>query len=142
MDTQDVETTAGPDLRHYFSVVRSYWRGILAILLAAVLLAFVWTLTQPKIYQASSSGLVTTGGADNVGLASAGDSLAKSKATSYSSIAGTRPVAVAVKEDLGLDTGENQLLNDVTVQVPSDTAEIRISAQSTDPAQAQEIANA
>lgn len=142
MDTHDAETTAGPDLRHYFSVVRSYWRGILAILLAAVLLAFAWTLTQPKIYQASSSGLVTTGGADNVGLASAGDNLAKSKATSYSSIANTRPVAAAVKEELELSTAENQLLNDVTVQVPSDTAEIRVSARSTDPSTAQEIANA
>lgn len=142
MDTTDVETTAGPDLRHYLSILRSYWRGILAIFMAAVLLAFVWTLTQPKIYEASSSGLVTTSGATNLGLATAGDTLAKSKATSYASIASTRPVAEAVKAELELSASENQLLGDVSVQVPSNTAEIRVSAKSTDPAQAQEIANA
>nr|WP_231366191.1 polysaccharide biosynthesis tyrosine autokinase [Zhihengliuella flava] len=122
--------------------MRGYWRGIVTILVAAVLVAFVWTLTQPKIYEASSSGLVAASGATNLGLATAGDTLAKSKATSYASIASTRPVAEAVKDELGLTTSENQLLNDVSVQVPADTAEIRVSALSEDPAQAQEIANA
>lgn len=133
---------AGPDLRQYLSVVRAYWRGISAIVLATVLLAFLWTMTQPKIYEASSSGLVVTAGAENIGTALAGDNLAKSKATSYKSIAETRPVALKVREELGIETSPDTLLGQITVEVPTATAEIRVSASSTDPAAAQNLANA
>jgi capsular exopolysaccharide synthesis family protein len=132
---------AGPDLRQYLNVVRTYWRGISAILLATILLAFVWTLTQPKIYEASSSGMVVTAGADNIGTALAGDNLAKSKATSYKSIAETRPVALKVQEELGLDISPDLLLGQISVEVPTATAEVRVSATSTDPVAAQNLAN-
>jgi capsular exopolysaccharide synthesis family protein len=132
----------GPDLRQYMSVVRHYWRGIVAILLSAVLLAFGWTLLQPRIYQASSSGLVVAAGGENITMALAGDNLAKSKATSYKSIALTVPVARRVIEELDLSTDANALLDDVSVTVPTNTAEIRIDATSTDPETAQDLANA
>ncbi|GAA3692967.1 polysaccharide biosynthesis tyrosine autokinase [Arthrobacter ginkgonis] len=132
----------GPDLRQYLSVVRHYWRGIVAILLSTVLLAFAWTLLQPRIYQASSSGLVVAAGGENITMALAGDNLAKSKATSYKSIALTVPVAKRVIEELDLSTDANALLDNVSVAVPTNTAEIRIDATSTDPETAQDLANA
>ncbi|MET1033698.1 MAG: polysaccharide biosynthesis tyrosine autokinase [Arthrobacter sp.] len=139
-DAHGAET--GPDLRQYLTVARTYWRGIAAILLGTILLAFVWTLTQPKIYEAASSGMVVTAGADNIGTALAGDSLAKSKATSYKSIAQSRPVALKVQSELGLELTPDVLLGQIAVEVPTATAEIRVKAQSTDPAAAQDLADA
>ncbi|GER22683.1 chromosome partitioning protein [Zafaria cholistanensis] len=143
LESSDVNGSPdGPDLRQYLSVVASYWRGIVAILLSTVLLAFGWTLLQPRIYQASSSGLVVAAGGDNITMALAGDNLAKSKATSYKSIALTVPVARRVIEELNLSTSANALLERISVTVPTNTAEIRINATSTDPEQAQDLANA
>ena len=143
MDSNDVNgAEAGPDLRQYLTVVRTYWRGISAIFLVTILLAFAWTLTQPKVYEAASSGLVVTAGADNLSTALAGETLAKSKATSYKSIASSRPVAAKVRKDLKLTQSPDELLEQMSVQIPTATAEIRISAKSTDPAAAQNLANA
>lgn len=143
MDSNDVAgAEAGPDLRQYLNVVRTYWRGIGAILLVTILLAFLWTLTQPKVYQASSSGLVVTAGSDSLNTALAGETLAKSKATSYQSIAGSRSVAAKVQKDLALTQSPDDLLEQISVDVPTATAEIRISAKSTNPTAAQELANA
>ncbi|WP_309081068.1 polysaccharide biosynthesis tyrosine autokinase [Zhihengliuella sp.] len=142
MEPRDDQTEAGPDLRHYFTIVRSYWKGILAILLMVLIMTFGWTLLQPKVYESSSSGLVMVAGASDLGTALAGDNLSKSKATSYSSIAATRPVAARVKESLGLEASEDELLGRVSVEVPTATAEIRITASAGTPEQAQELANA
>ncbi|GAA3697991.1 polysaccharide biosynthesis tyrosine autokinase [Zhihengliuella alba] len=142
MEPRDDQAEAGPDLRHYFTIVRSYWKGIVSILLVVLILTFGWTLLQPKVYESSSSGLVMVAGASDLGTALAGDNLSKSKATSYSSIAATRPVAARVKEELGLDASEDALLGRVSVEVPTATAEIRITASAETPEQAQELANA
>ncbi len=143
LDSNDIAgAEAGPDLRQYLNVVRTYWRGIGAILLVTILLSFLWTLTQPKVFQASSSGLVVTAGSDSLNTALAGETLAKSKATSYQSIAGSRSVAAKVQKDLDLTQSPDDLLEQISVDVPTATAEIRISAKSTDPAAAQELANA
>lgn len=143
MDSNDAAgAEAGPDLRQYLHVIRTYWHGIGAILLVTTLLAFLWTLTQPKVYEASSSGLVVTAGADSLNTALAGENLAKSKATSYQSIASSRNVAAKVQEELDLAQSPDELLEKISVDVPTATAELRISAKSTDPAAAQDLANA
>ncbi|MGP9662121.1 polysaccharide biosynthesis tyrosine autokinase [Arthrobacter sp. AOP36-C1-22] len=142
MDSNDAAgAEAGPDLRQYFNVIRTYWRGIGAILLITILLAFLWTLTQPKIYQASSSGLVVTAGADSLNTALAGETLAKSKAASYQSIAKSRSVAAKVKKELGLAESPDDLLEQISVDVPAETSEIRISAKSGAPEATRDLAN-
>lgn len=142
MEPTENNAESGPDLRHYMQILFTYWRGICGVFLICVLLAFLWTLTQPRIYEASSSGLVIAGDSENIGNALAGDSLAKSKAVGYKSIAGTRTIADLVREDLTLEESSDTLLGKITVAVPTNTAEIRITAASEGAKEARDLADA
>ncbi|MFB0836800.1 polysaccharide biosynthesis tyrosine autokinase [Arthrobacter sp. E44] len=136
------ETPPGLDLADYLNVLRTYWKAIVAFTLLATMAAAGWTVLQPKIYSSDSSGIVVTPGSDNVSLALAGDSLAKAKVKNYESVAKSRLVADRVIDSLGLNTSSDALLGSISVKVPLNTAEIRVTAQSTDPATAQRVADA
>ncbi|VXC54742.1 polysaccharide biosynthesis tyrosine autokinase [Arthrobacter sp. 8AJ] len=136
------EAPQGLDLADYLSVLRVYWKAILAFTLLATLAAAGWTVLQPKIYSSDSSGIVVTPGSDNVSLALAGDSLAKAKVKNYESLTKSRLVADRVIQALDLKTTADALLGSISVKVPLDTAEIRVTAQSKDPATAQRVADA
>lgn len=136
------QRSAGLTLADYVRVARIHWKGVVAFTLLTTLLAFAWTLFQPRIYAAESSGIVVTGGADNLSLSLAGDNLSKSKAKNYKSVASSRLVADRVIAALRLKTTADELLRTVNVSVPVDTADIRISASSPDPATAQRVADA
>lgn len=136
------EAPAGMDLTDYLRVLRVYWKAIVAFTLLATLAALGWTVLQPKIYSSDSSGIVVTPGSDNVSLSLAGDSLAKAKVKNYESVAKSRLVADRVIASLELGTTADALLGSITVKVPLETAEIRVTAQSTDPATAQRVADA
>lgn len=136
------EAPAGMDLTDYLRVLRAYWKAVVAFTVLATLAALGWTVLQPKIYSSDSSGIVVTPGSDNVSLSLAGDSLAKAKVKNYESVAKSRLVADRVIASLELKTTVDALLGSITVKVPLDTAEIRVTAQSTDPATAQRVADA
>src|SRR4051812_12782698 len=140
--TTPPEASPGLDLADYLTILRVYWKAIVAFTLLATLAAAGWTVLQPKIYSSDSSGIVVTPGSDNVSLALAGDSLAKAKVKNYESVAKSRLVADRVIQSLGLKTTADALLGSISVKVPLDTAEIRVTAQSTDPATAQRVADA
>ena len=136
------EPPVGLDLADYLRVVRVYWKAIVAFTLLATLAALGWTVLQPKTYSSDSSGIVVTPGSDNVSLSLAGDSLAKAKVKNYESVAKSRLVADRVIASLELQTSADALLAAISVKVPLDTAEIRVTAESTDPATAQRVADA
>ncbi|PNI07368.1 lipopolysaccharide biosynthesis protein [Arthrobacter sp. AFG7.2] len=136
------ESPAGLDLTDYLRMLRIYWKAIVAFALLATLTAGGWTILQPKIYSSDSSGIVVTPGSDNVSLSLAGDSLAKAKVKNYESVAKSRLVADRVIASLELKTTADALLNTISVKVPLDTAEIRVTALSSDPAIAQRVAGA
>lgn len=140
--TAPPEASPGLDLADYLNVLRVYWKAIVAFTLLATVAAAGWTILQPKIYSSDSSGIVVTPGSDNVSLALAGDSLAKAKVKNYESVAKSRLVADRVIQALDLKTTADALLGSITVKVPLDTAEIRVTAQSTDPVTAQRVADA
>lgn len=140
--TTPPEASPGLDLEDYLNVLRVYWKAIVAFTLLATVAAAGWTILQPKIYSSDSSGIVVTPGSDNVSLALAGDSLAKAKVKNYESVAKSRLVADRVIQALDLKTTADALLGGISVKVPLDTAEIRVTAQSTDPATAQRVADA
>ncbi|MGX1159822.1 capsular exopolysaccharide synthesis family protein [Arthrobacter sp. SLBN-100] len=136
------EAPEGMDLTEYLRLLRVYWKAIVAFTLLATLAACGWTILQPKIYSSDSSGIVVTPGSDNVSLSLAGDSLAKAKVKNYESVAKSRLVADRVIQALELNTTADTLLGAISVKVPLDTAEIRVTAESTDPATAQRVADA
>lgn len=59
MDTGVPPLTRGPgstmDLRHYIHVLRKRWRVVTALLVVCVAVSFVYTVRQPKIYEANCS---------------------------------------------------------------------------------------
>lgn len=140
--TAPAERPAGMDLTDYLRILRVYWKAIVAFTLLGILTAGGWTVLQPKIYASDSSGIVVTPGSDNVSLSLAGDSLAKAKVKNYESVAKSRLVADRVIAALELNTTADALLGTISVKVPLDTAEIRVTALSTDPATAQRVADA
>lgn len=133
---------AGLTLVDYVRIARVRWKGILAFTLALALAAFCWSLLQPKIYASQSSGIVVAGGSDNVSLSLMSENLAKSKAANYLSLATSRLVAERVVQSLGLSSSPDALLGSVTAAVPQETAQIAITATSTDPETAQRLADA
>lgn len=140
--TTPPEASPGMDLADYLNILRVYWKAIVAFTLLATVASAGWTVLQPKVYSSDSSGIVVTPGSDNVSLALAGDSLAKAKVKNYESVAKSRLVADRVIQALDLKTTADALLGSISVKVPLDTAEIRVTAQSTDPATAQRVADA
>lgn len=130
----------GMVLADYLRVVRTHWKAIVAATLLGTILAFGWTFIQPKVYASDSSGIVVATGSDNLSMSLAGDSLAKSKAKNYQSLAASRLVADRVIDDLALNTTADVLLSAVTVDVPLETAEIKVTVKSGNPKEAQGIA--
>jgi capsular exopolysaccharide synthesis family protein len=129
------------DTRNGVRLLKSYWKGMLLITILGLLAGLVFSLTQPKLYEATSTGFVAieTGG-DITGVLAA-DNLAKSKAASYESLAYSRPVAQTVIDDLDLNQSPEALLSSVTATTPIDSVEIRITAKATSGASAAELAN-
>ena len=139
---QDEDSGArGLSLADYLTVVRSYWVGVTAIMAVAVACGLAWYAVQPRIYAAESSGIVAATGAENLSLSVAGDSLAKSKAKAYKSVAESTLVADRVVKSLGLSESPQAAAASVTIDVPTDATVMSVTAKSTDPAQAKAIAD-
>ncbi|WP_336853418.1 polysaccharide biosynthesis tyrosine autokinase [Sinomonas albida] len=138
----DGRNQAGLSLAEYVAIARSYWVGILLLTALATAGGLGWYLNQPRVYEATSSGIVVTGGADNLSLSLAGDNLAKSKAKGYKSVGESTLVAERAAHKLNLGESAQALAASVTITVPPDSAELQVKARSADPQQAQALADA
>lgn len=136
------EKAAGMGLRDYVRVARTYWKSITAVTLGVTLAVMAWSALQPRVYAAEASAVVLAVGTDNVSTLLQGDTLAKARAKNYKSLAESRLVADNVRASLGLSQTSDDLLKDVAVTVPLDSAEIYVKAESDDPATAQKVADA
>lgn len=131
------------ELKDYLRIIRAYWRGVVALVLASIGIAAVLSLALPKVYSAQASGFVGYGGANrSVGEASVQDNLAKSRAASYVDIARSRATAEDVIRALGLTESPNTLVDNVTVQQPEDTVLVKITSRASSPEKAQRLADA
>ncbi len=130
------------EFRDYVRIVRAHWLGVALLILVGLGGAVLYNVTQPKVYQASATGIVSLGKTDNTADASIGDSLAKSKATSYAAIATSTKTAQQVIKDTGSSESAGALLSKITVSQPLDTALITVDARADDPEKAAQLANA
>lgn len=131
------------ELIDYWRVLRAHWISFLGITLLAVLLAFGWTLLQPKVYTADASGIVSVGVNKDLSTAVAGETYSKSRAKAYLDVAKSRAVAETVIEDLKLpETAPEQLISKVSSTNPVDTATLKFTAQSNTPEAARDLAEA
>jgi capsular exopolysaccharide synthesis family protein len=130
------------ELSEYLRILRRSWVALLAFMLVCVAAAALFSLTQSKVYAANANGFVTTGQNTDSAVASVNDAVAKSRAKSYVDIATSRATADRVIESLGLKTDPAALVGDISVEQPTDTVLIKITARASSPAKAQELANA
>lgn len=130
------------ELADYLRILRNHWIAATAFVLVAALAAFGWSSLQPKVYAASSSGFVTSGGGGDPGLDSLNDSLSKSRAASYVVLAKDRETASIVIDDLDLETSPEGLVGSIDAAQTPDTVIISITARAGTPEEAQQLADA
>ena len=130
------------EFQDYLRVFRAHWLAIVAITALGAAAAFGWTLTQPQVYTATGSAIITTGASADLTGALVGDNYAKSRVKSYLDIAKSRTVAEYAAAGLGIDTSPDALIARVTVTNPLDTAVLRVSADGPSPEAARDLAEA
>ncbi|WP_062466004.1 polysaccharide biosynthesis tyrosine autokinase [Demequina maris] len=130
------------ELADYVRVFRAHWVAILLIAALGAVVAFGWTLAQPKLYTATGSAIITTGASEDLGSALVGDNYAKSRVKSYLDIAKSRKVAMYAIDELGLASSPDALVARVTVSNPLDTAVLRVAANGSSPEEARDLVEA
>ena len=129
-------------IQDHMRVFRAHWVAIVLITALGGAAAFGWALTQPKVYTATGSAIITTGASEDLGSALVGDNYAKSRVKSYLDIAKSRKVAEHAIEDLGLAASPDALVSRVTVSNPLDTAVLRVAANGSSPEEARDLVEA
>lgn len=121
------------------------WRRVWVVMLVALLFAAAAagvSLTQTPQYEATTTILVSQSPSEdstNLGSDIAGiQSLVQTVVEAVNS----RPIAAAVIENQGLDIDQESLLQNTSVEAVPDTQFIEVGYTDTDPARAQEVANA
>lgn len=130
------------EFKDYWRIFRAHWIAVVAITLAGGLIGISWAFVQPKVYAASASGLLTTGVNTDIGTATIGENYAKSRVKSYMDMAKSTTVAKLATEDLGLTLRPNELLQQITVTNPADTATMKVTAESDTAENARDLAEA
>lgn len=130
------------DLRDHLRILRMHWVGVFVITLLVVAAAAAYDLSRTKIYAADANAFVSTGQAGDGIDATVNDDLAKSRATSYVVIAKSRATAEQVIEDLGIEASPSVLASQITVEQPTDTVLLHITATDTSPERARVLADA
>lgn len=129
------------ELRDYLRIVRAHWLAIVLLTVLGVAAAWGWSALQPRVYTATTSGIVNAASAGgDAGSRLVGNQLAQSVVKSYIDIASWRSVAESVIDDLGLDTTPEALVGQVEVTNPLDTVVIRVSADAASPEAARNLA--
>src|SRR5690606_14713458 len=122
------------EMRDYLRIFRAHWLGMLAIIIAGVVLAFGWTLTQPKVYSAESTAIVQAKTeSQDLGSESMGNIIATPKVKTYVELGSSRSVAERVIKELSLDASPESLVASIAVTNPLDTTSLRVSASASTP---------
>jgi len=135
------------EFKDYVRVIRAHWVGVVILVVLGVLAAVGYNLQASKVYEASASGFFNSGpsvgdAASQSGNAIVDDQYAKSRATSYVSIARSLDIATAVQKALGVTTSASALAGEISAVNPENTVLINITARSSTPDGALKLANA
>jgi capsular exopolysaccharide synthesis family protein len=127
-------------LSPYLRLLRAHWLAIVISTVLGLALSIGWVFTQPAVYTADATAILTTGVSGDLGSALVGDNYAKSRVKSYLNVAESRTVADYAAKTLKLSSSPETLVSDVTVSNPLDTAVLAISAKGSTPKAARDLA--
>ena len=135
--TEEIEI----DLVEIFYLLRQKLKYVaLAFVLGGVIVgAYTYFLVPPK-YEATAKIYIVS--ASNDSVVNLSDlQIGTNLTADYKELMASRPVMESVRKNLNLDLTVNQLRDMIDIKNPSGTRILSLSATSTDPEQAQEIAN-
>ena len=135
----------GMDLPRFLALVRARRWLILGIVVAATVLALVWSLTQPNRYDASADllfGRTTTADSIITGGATDTADVPERTAATNLALASLDSVAVNVKRRFRGPVTAQQLKDAVTVEAQGASDVVTVSAEWDSPARAAALANA
>lgn len=121
-------------------LLRAWWVLLLAGLLGG-LIAFGYSSTLPPIYQSTSSTYFSMRSASSGSDINQGSAYTQSQMLSFAQLAMSAAVLDAVRADLDVDLTNSQIRNMTTVTIPQNTVILDVTAGSTDPEFAAELAN-
>lgn len=130
------------EFRDYLRAVRKRWRIILATALVCVGLAAAYTVTAPKVYQASVRLFVSTSGDSNASDLLQGSSFTQQRVLSYADVITSPRVLNPVIAKLKLKITAAALANQITTNVPQGTVLIDVLVDDRSPRQAASVAAA
>lgn len=139
-DTDD-DATESIALRDVLRVLRTHWVAAVLAALVCVAGTAVWTIAQPRVWSSEASALVQAFSGGDLAQAYAAESLAQSRAETYLRLAESQAVAEAAAEILEAPSG-TALLGSVAVTRAEDSAILSITARSSSPEAARDLADA
>lgn len=124
------------EIRDYIRGLRRHWLAVILMTIVGIATAFGWYLIQTPVYEATSVGLVQTRtiavqGEENQNLVNnpALDSYAGAKVPTYIDMATWKSVADSAVAAVGIDEPVAQVVSRITIENPTSTNIIRITAQ-------------
>lgn len=132
------------ELRDYLRIFRAHWLGMVLIVVGAIVVAFGWTLVQPKVYTADATAIVQarSGNGDDLGMISVGNNIANQRVKTYVALGSARVVAERVIDELNLEQSPESLVSTVSVTNPLETTSLQVSVNAATPEHARDIAEA
>ncbi|WP_298459545.1 polysaccharide biosynthesis tyrosine autokinase [uncultured Cellulomonas sp.] len=130
------------DPSDYVRALRKRWLVILVLSVLGAAAGVALATTTTPVYRATSKVFVSLQGGETVSELVQGSTFTQNLVQSYVALA-TMPVVLdPVIDDLDLDTSARALARSVTAETPLDTVIVEISATSSEPAEAAEVADA
>lgn len=130
------------ELRALVGALAKQWKLIAALTLAVFTVSVVVTLAAQPQYEASTRVYVTTTADGSVGELLEGSGYVENVLGTYTEVVKSSPVLAPVIQTLGLQMSPGDLSSSIWADVPAGTQFIDITATSTDPARAAQIADA
>jgi capsular exopolysaccharide synthesis family protein len=130
------------ELKDYLRILRAHWVGVFVLAVLGLGAAAAYNVSQSKVYEASSTGYVSSGETADPAQASIADDLAKSRVKSYVDIATSTRVAQDVIKSLHVSASPAALIGNISVSQPTDTVVLTINARDRTPQGAQALADA
>ncbi|HRY10476.1 MAG: polysaccharide biosynthesis tyrosine autokinase [Actinobacteria bacterium] len=129
-------------LHDYLAILRRSWAWVLAATLVGGLLALGASLLMTPIYQSQAQMFVSVKSAGQVNDAYSGGLFVQQRVKSYVDVVDSPAVLDPVIEDLGLDTTNVELAEQVSAQTPPNTVLLNVTVTDPSSKQATDIANA
>lgn len=129
-------------IRDVLLTIRQRWWVLLTCIVLGTGVGIGIAAAGPATYSSLSTVVVAIPGIDQGSMQPPGGINVLQRATNYAGIANGSRVLGAVVDELGLKTDPDSLKKSVTVEIPSGTTLINITAQAATPEKAQQISQA